>query len=476
MPLELVRDWVQEFHPSVLLRSPSEREFLPAALEIIDRPASPTGRLVAMTICVAALLALGWATFGKIDVIATASGQVIAIGNTKTIQPLEIGKVRAIRAADGDVVRKGQVLLELDPTEVAADTTRYSEELRRAELDLAKQQGLWTAIKDRQRPIFVASVPDASAPEIAAAQAAMRSEYDNQAATLADLDEQNSEKTAEIAGAANSIEKYRASLPFVQQQADLRADLMKLQFSNKLAYLQAQQNLVEQQRQIVVLGSQKDQAVAEKQALIQKRKEAVSTYEKNVLDDLTKVEAQVAELRAGQIKSAQQLEAKTLRSPIDGVVQQLSVHTVGGIVTPAQALMLVVPRNGGVVVEAHVSNRDIGFVHAGQKAEIKVDTFNFTRYGLIDGIVTSISRDAVAPDEKPVDKENKRGNSQPDKSEPSYIAYIRLDRNWIDTESGRSALGPGMIVTAEIHTGRRRIIDYLLSPLQESVAESLHER
>lgn len=476
MPLELVRDWVQEYRPTAFLRSPDERAFLPAALEIIEKPASPAGRLTALSICAAALFALIWACFGKMDIIATAQGRVIAVGNTKTIQPMEIGTVRAIRVNDGDAVRKGQVLIELDPTQVGADKQRFAEELRRAELNLAKEQGLWTAVQNHDAPVFTSAQSDASPTEIAAARAAMTSAYDEHVATLADLDQQVAEKSAESAAATNSIAKYRASLPFVQQQADLRSELMKLQFSNKLAYLQSQQALVEQQRQLIVLGNEKDQAVAQKLALVQKRKEAESTYEKIVLDDLTKAQAQVAELRAEKIKSSQQLVGKTLRAPIDGTVQQLAIHTIGGVVTPAQALMLVVPRNGGFIVEARVSNHDIGFVHAGQSAEAKVDAFNFTRYGLIEGVVTSLSQDAVAPEEKQSAKTDSSDAKDDVTPESSYIAYVKLARNWIDTESGRTSLGPGMMVTAEIHTGRRRIIDYLLSPLQRKVSESMHER
>jgi hemolysin D len=484
MPLELVRDWVQEYHPSALLRSPDEREFLPAALEIIERPASPAGRLVAMCICAAALFALIWATFGKIDIIATAHGRVIPVGDTKVIQPVEIGTVQAIRVADGDTVKKGQILIELDPTQTEADRDRYHEELRRAELNLAELQGLWVAIQNHTRPVLASTPSDASAQEIAAAHAEMESRYDEQTAGIADLAQQIVEKADEVSAAANSIAKYKATLPYIQQQADLRGELMKLQFSNKLAYLQAQQALVEQQRQIVVLANERDEASAQKLSLQQKRDEAVETYEKTVLDDLTKTQAQVADLRAGEIKSSEEFADKTLRAPISGTVQQLAVHTIGGVVTPAQSLMLIVPKSGGLVVEARVDNRDIGFVHAGQLAQIKVDTFNFTRYGLIHGVVTSLSHDAVAPDTANSSKEKNSsegaaGNSDasdPAASEPSYVAYVKLDRSWMDTETGRDALEPGMIVTTEIQTGRRRVIDYLLSPLQRGISESMHER
>jgi hemolysin D len=476
MPLELVRDWVQEYRPNALLRSPDERAFLPAALEIIERPASPLGRMIAMTICVAIAVALVWATFGKVDIIATAPGKVIAVGNTKTIQPMEIGVVRAIHVADGDFVHKGKVLVELDPTQAKADRDRYADQLLHAELDLAKQAGLWQALQGNGPPQLVNPPHEASTNQTMAAQFAMISEYDGQAANLADLDQQIAEKSAEIAAAGNSIAKYQASLPYVQQQADLRSELMKLQFSNKLAYLQAQQALVEQQRQILVLKNQKQQAIAQKLAIMQKRKGAEDTYRKTVFDDLTKAQQQVSELRDGRIKAQQELDAKTLRAPVDGTVQELAVHTIGGVVTPAQALMMIVPRKGGVVVEAHVNNDDIGFVHKEQTARVKINTFNFTRYGLIDGTVISVSHDAVVDRAGVAQTNGKVASDKPVAAPPSYIAYVRLARPWIETENGRTPLGPGMEVTAEIHTGRRRIIDYLLSPLQRRVSESLHER
>lgn len=139
--------------------------------------------------------------------------------------------------------------------------------------------------------------------------------------------------------------------------------------------------------------------------------------------------------------------------------------------------MLIVPKDGGLEVEAHVSNRDIGFVHVGQDAEMKIATFNFTRYGLIKGIVTSLSQDAVVADQRQDDSKQTLGDIQKQSAaEPSYVAYVRLAKTWIETETGRSSLGPGMMVTAEIHTGRPRIIDYLLSPLRSEIVESLHER
>ena len=166
---------------------------------------------------------------------------------------------------------------------------------------------------------------------------------------------------------------------------------------------------------------------------------------------------------------------------VDGVVQQLAVHTVGGVVTPGQALLVIVPINSHLEIEAMVSNRDIGFVHAGDEAEIKVDTFNFTRYGLLHGNVISLSRDAVVRD-KPQDKTGDKvqgaetGTSEPKGQELVYTARISLDRAQMKIEDNLVNLSPGMALTVEIKTGSRTVIGYLLSPLLRYSHDSLRER
>ena len=176
------------------------------------------------------------------------------------------------------------------------------------------------------------------------------------------------------------------------------------------------------------------------------------------------------------------MDQQILRSPIDGTVQQLALHTVGGVVTPAQQLMIIVPADSRLEVEAMVSNRDIGFVSPGQQVEVKIDTFNFTRYGLLHGKVTSVSQDAIVRD-KP---NQKAGNAKPDgalseSSEPegqelSYSARVSLEETRMQVEGKMVNLAPGMAATVEIKTGQRRIIEYLMSPLLRYRHESLRER
>jgi hemolysin D len=166
---------------------------------------------------------------------------------------------------------------------------------------------------------------------------------------------------------------------------------------------------------------------------------------------------------------------------VGGVVQQLAIHTIGGVVTPAQALMVIVPDESRLEIEAMISNRDIGFVEVGQDAAIKIDTFNFTRYGLLNGKVLTVSQDAITRDKPRDNTSDKSQGAETSSSEPKgqeliYAARVSLNQTQMDVENKRVNLSPGMAVTVEIKTGSRSVISYLLSPLIRYKRESLRER
>jgi hemolysin D len=476
-------------------RHRAEREFLPAALEIIDTPPSPVGRAVGLGIIAMAVFALIWACIGQIDIIATAPGRVIAQGRTKVVQPVETGMVAAIHVADGDHVKAGDVLIELDATQAGADRDRFTRDLLQARLDLARLQGLANEITRSEttqpeitkptagdQPELIDPPKEASAGDLALAKAAMLAQVAQQNAKLADLDQQIASKQAEAAQAQATIDKLQASLPMVAGQEEIRRDLKDREFGNKLAWYQANQQLIEQTHEVSVEGQGKEAALAATQALKQQRAATIAEYDVNTLQDLDKVKAQASELEAELTKAQEHVRQSTLKAPIDGVVQQLAVHTIGGVVTPAEALLSVVPDQANLFVEAMVQNRDVGFIHAGQAVRVKIDTFNFTRYGLIDGTVTDVTRDAVTRNDG--EKKDAKSNTSTDDdgmgadatNAPVYIAHIALKSDTINTESGPTKLGPGMQVQAEIQTGRRRVIEFLMSPFVRHVDESMRER
>ena len=460
-------------------RNNEELEFLPAALELIETPASPLGRAMMWTIVALAVIALAWACLGKVDIIATAPGRVIPSGQVKLIQPFEIGVVKAIHVTDGDHVHAGDVLIELDPTTNQADQEHVARDLVQAGLDTARLSAALTGNADS----FVA--PAGADPVLAAAaRRQLVSMLSQQQAKIAGLDQQIAAKTAERDQAKSTIVKVEASLPIVEKRVAIYNKLAENQYSSKVSALEAEQQLVEAQDDRAVAKHQLEGAEASIAALQQQKQEADAEFRSQTLDDLAKARQKLAELDQDQIKATQRTELQTLKAPVDGTVEQLAVHTIGGVVTPAQSLMVVVPEGSQLQIEAMLPNRDVGFVHTGQAAEVKVEAFTYTRYGLLHGTVDGVSRDTVT---NGGNGKSGNGNQQQDDSsdpdaangqhpESSYVARISLTQAAIDTEDGLRPLEPGMTVTAEIKTGRRRVIEYLLSPLLRYRHEGLRER
>jgi hemolysin D len=458
-------------------RGPTERAFLPAALEIVETPVSPTLRVTSALIALFLTTALVWSYVGKVDIIATAPGKVAIRGRTKVIQPYETGVVHAIHVADGDRVERGQVLIELDPTISTADKTRYTDQLAQARLDQARLKALLTP--GAADPFAGIAAP---ADLMAAARARLEAEFSEQTAKLAKLDRAVAEKRAEEAGIDTEIAKYAAALPLVQARVDIREWGLRTQFGNKIDYLQSQQQLVEMQHERVAEQKKRDEVEASLAELAAERSKTEAEFRRTVLTDLAKADRDAAEAGDELTKAEKRTDLLTLTAPVAGVVQDLAVHTLGGVVTPAQQLLRIVPTDGDIEVDAVVANQDVGFVEAGQEAEIKIDTFPFTRYGLIHGHVERISRDAV---EEPQSEQQRRQGSQAASDEPAnverasrlvYTARIALAEKGLVVDGKPVELAPGMAVTAEIKTGRRRVLDYLLSPLHRYGHDVLRER
>jgi hemolysin D len=469
--------------PFPSIRSRRDRDeiaFLPAALEIVESPPSPTGRAIGVTIILLFCLALAWAAFGKIDIVASAPGKIITSGRTKTIQPFETGVVRAIHVRDGMAVKAGDVLIELDTTMNLAERDHLKSDLTAARLDIAR---LRAALSDAEDPAVDFHPPVDASPELVAmARQFLINQVAEHRAKVAALDKQRAQKEAERATTAASITKLETTIPVVQQRVDIRGALYNREFGSKLQYLETLQLLVEQQQDLGVQKSRLQESEAAIAAIAQTRVQTIAEFRRNMLDELNKAEAKASGLIQDVAKAEQRAKFQTLIAPVDGVVQQLAVHTVGGVVTPAQVLLVLVPQENQLEIEAMVSNRDIGFVHPGQKAEIKIDTFTFTRYGLLHGKVLSVSQDAISKD-KPQDKPNERGmpgadnaSSEPKGQELSYAARISLDRTQMQIDDNLVNLGLGMAVTVEIKTGERSVLSYLLSPIMRYKHDTLRER
>ena len=465
------------FPRAEIRRREAEIAFLPAALEIAETPPSPVGRAIAATIVAIFCVALLWASLGSVDIVTTSTGKIVPGGRTKLIQPFETGVVRAIHVRDGQTVKAGDVLIELDPTMTGADEERQRSDLAGAELDVARLQAALA-----EDPLATFHPPQgASSAQIEMHRQFLISERGEQDAKLSEIGRQQSQKEAERATTSANVAKIQATIPVLQERVDMHKTLLDKGLASRVIYLTELQDLIGLQQDIVVQQSRLRESDAAIALLKGMREKTAVEYQRTVYDALSKAQQKAASLAQDVIKAEQRTKLQRLTAPVDGVVQQLAVHTVGGVVTPAQALAVLVPSESQLEIEAMLSNRDIGFVHPGQKAEIKVDTFNFTRYGLLHGEVLGVSSDAITRDthqNAPNDRTTgaATSTSEPKGQELEYAARVSLDRTDMQVDEKLVKLGPGMAVTVEIKTGSRKIISYLLSPLAKYQREALRER
>lgn len=456
-----------------------ELAFLPAALEIVETPPSPLGRTIGLTIIAVFAVALVWACIGTVDIVAVAPGKIIPSGRTKTVQPFETGVVRAIRVHDGQSVKAGEVLVELDTTTSDAELGHLQNDLMAARLDIARLQA---AITNKDDPLSAFAPPEDAPPDLLRMyRGFLVSQNGEQKAKLAAIDGQLAQKGAERDTIQASVDKLKSTIVPLQQRVEIREQLFQKELGSKVTYLTELQDLVGQRQDILVQEKRGNETNAAVTALMETRTKTIAEYERTLFDELTKAQQKAAGLKRDIVKAEQRKNLQRLTAPVDGIVQQLAIHTIGGVVTPAQSLMLVVPAESRLEIEAMISNRDIGFVSAGQEAAIKIDTFNFTRYGLLRGTILNVSQDAIARDKIPDSSADKTSGANTDSSEPRgqellYSARVSLDRTQLAIEDKQVNLSPGMAVTAEIKTGRRRIISYLLSPLSRYQHDSLRER
>jgi hemolysin D len=468
---------VVPFPARPVARERDELAFLPAALEIVETPPSPIGRAIGATLVALFVLALAWASLSHVDIVASATGRIIPTGHSKIIQPFETGVVRAIHVSDGQDVNAGDLLIELDPTILAGEVNHLQSDLLSAQLDTAR---LRAVLADTDDPIAAFRPPANADPTlIAQSRQFLLAQVSERRSKIAALDGQRVQKEAELATIKATVDKLDAVIPTIEERVNIRKTLNE--FGSKLQYFEVLQQLTESKQERLVQASHLKEAQAAIGAIIETRSQTIGEFRRTQFGELTEAERKASGLAADLSKAEQRSKLQQLTAPVSGMVQQLAVHTVGGVVTPAQALMVIVPRDSQIEIEAMVSNRDIGFVRVGDEVEVKVDTFDFTRYGLLHGRVRSISSDAITRDSA-TDKQNEKSpgapnaTSEPKGQELSYAARISVDHPQMQVEDKLVNLSPGMAVTAEIKTGSRRVISYLLSPVLKYNQESLRER
>jgi len=431
-----------------------EREFLPAALEIERTPPPFTARLLLWTLVLGVVGALVWAIVGEVDVVGIAPGRIVVVGHTKTVQAPEHAVVAAIRVTEGQHVDAGQVLFEFDRTAAGADRARLAADLAALETDRAR---LFSLVALARGEGDAPPVGDSWAGPARRRFEQQRAEY---RAALAGIDAELRAARASHAGLAARIDQLAGTLPLVAEEAEVHRQLMGRGIVPRVRWLAAERERITVRQQLAALREERAAQAANIDALLERQRLLAAQYAARWAEELADVETRLAGLREELAKAVHRLELATLSAPIAGRVQQLAVHTEGGVVTTAQPLLRIVPDDAMLEVEARVLDRDIGFVREGQRAVIKVDSFDFTRYGTLGGRLARLAREAVADEALGA----------------CYLAHIVLDSSLFTVDGRQVGLSPGMQVTAEFKFGRRRVIEFLLSPLVRYREESARER
>ena len=469
-------------------RLADEAAFLPAALSLQDTPVHPAPRRFAFGLMLLFVIALVWSIFGKVDIVAVAPGRIIVSDRTKLIQPLEASVVRKVLVKDGDRVQAGQVLVELDPTMASADKASLQEQASAAASEVYRTQVLQQRLAGKslsnkkqtsyanqeleadliqkransgKNPSQVPDISQLSAQTVQAqVQSQLQSEWRDISARLAKLDTEGARRKAEIQTVMATINKLQATLPMAQTRETDFKNLVGEGFISSHATQDKTRERVELERDLATQQAR----LAEAQSTLAESEQARAAFKaetQRLLSDRHALAASKLQQLTQEGTKASQRERQTqLTAPVAGVIQQLAIHSVGGVVTSAQPLMIVVPDTTQVTAEISIANQDIGFVNAGQMAEVKLETFPYTKYGTVKAKVILVTADAVT--------DEKKGSY--------YPATITLAQRDMLIDGKRVNLSPGMNITAEIKTGQRRVIEYLLSPVQRAGSESLRER
>jgi len=438
--------------------------FLPAALEIQEAPPHPIAKWLARSLIVLLVIAIIWACVGEINIVASAEGKIIPSNRVKQIQPLEKSVVKKILIHEGEHVEKGQALIELDSTLTGADKKRLTYERHSAAMQLALKQALLKRLSlPPQSPVeqstLVLPAGTNETDQVLYQQLLIQQwqEYESQRSSL----NNTLRKTRyEQAASQEIIKKLEQTLPIIKKRAQKLQKLHEKNYVSETEYLELEQQRIEQRQDLAAERQRLNQLKEAESEVKHQLQTLTAQTTSQTLQDMAEVQRQIASLDEELTKATDLNNKQILYAPVAGQVQELAINTVGGVVTEAQQLMLIVPSEEQLEVEVFLENKDIGFVHEGMPAELKIHTFPFTKYGVIDGEVTTVSDDATVDEQRGL----------------IYGMHLLMKKNtiWVDNKEVR--LMPGMAVTAEVKTGTRRIIEFFLAPLLRHGSESLRER
>ena len=426
-------------------------EFQPLLVEIEDRPLNPLGHIILWLIMGVLVIGMLWLYFGKIDVVVSARGKIVPSGEIKTLQPIETGVVSKILVKEGDYVTKNQILMQIDPTVTQTNLESKIKNLAVVNLEIKRLE----ALADNE-----AFIPNENVPEdIIKEQTSL---YTHQKELLQESQMQFNLRKNQTASQLSSAKSESIRLKSMLEKEQDTAKRMKkvLDIIAKKEYEETQKNIINLSEQLF----QSEQKISEISHRLDEIEKEERVYIQKIMSEwfttLVEKQKESRELESQINAIGFQNRQQQIKAPLNGYVGKLLVHTEGGVLTPAERLLTIVPEDAPLIIKATVLNQDIGFITNSMNASVKVDTFTFQKYGLIDAEVFFISNDAV----------------EDEKMGPVYEIKLNPKKLSLEVDGKDRNIEPGMSVTVEIKTGKRRIIEFFIYPIIRYLDEGMSVR
>lgn len=439
-----------------MARDKDSYDFMPSIVAVMERPPVLHTRVISAMVVLLAMIACVWAFTSRVDIIVSAQGEIVPAGRVKVVQAADQGVVRKILVDDGRFVEEGTALIELDSTSTEADETQLA--IRRDRVTLTVQR----LRAELGESVEIGAGVDLPLPAIETEKALYKANRDFFAETLSQLEYKRDEARAARAVSLRQIDKLEARSDHLEARLARTRDHADAGLVPGREVEDVEFELHEVRKELVIFEERLQETAIRIDAAGEKIQSARIERDSALYQALTQAEHELQSIEQDLVKARNRSAYQILRAPVSGVVQQLNVHTIGAVVQQGEKLLVIVPEDAGLELDARILNKDVGFVDAEQPARVKVDAFEFTRYGHIDGRLQWVGSDAVVDEEKG----------------PVYPARIALASLSMQNHvGGRDAnVVPGMRATADIVVGERRLIEYFMAPLLRYKDESLRER
>ncbi|HHJ1160821.1 TPA: HlyD family type I secretion periplasmic adaptor subunit [Proteus mirabilis] len=437
-------------------KEPKNYDFYPNHIAVLEKPPTPYSRIIAIIISLSVIIFLLWAYIGKLDVLSSAIGKLVVSGYSQQIQIYEHSRLSAIHVKNGQQVTKGEALLTLDILGVDEEINNLKNKIENLLLLKIRYQ----ALGQNTRPDTIDDFNLLNKEKKEAVLLSYQKEKDEFDASINHINseiETNNKNKLLTHQEINSLNELKNN---IEKRFNIKKKLYDKKIISTMEFLENKKELLEinqiikrKSSELIILSSQEQQYIKNRDRL--EKQKHLEWYDK-----FKQYESEVFIYQQNLFHAQKRQQLKIVRSPVTGTVQQLAVHTLGAVLQPSQAVMVIVPDTQHNVAEVNILNKDIGFIYPGQKAVIKIDAFPYTRYGTIEGTIVNIAKDSIQHEQLGL----------------VYPVLIELDKQVMGEDEAQYKLATGMSLVADIKIEKRRVIDYLLSPIEVYQHEALREK